>query len=407
MLYRGVKKKRERRAYKSQFIYDGTHADTTPLRLSPDDIARFNIIARYPYLPTNWIRALAGGHEQRNRTRLARLARAPHAYFERRQEWYKHACYHLTDKGYAAINATPEISRDPFAHHVLQSLIEASFAIESKKIQLLTWDDILASGIVPLAAQTSITIPLARARLKPDGRPIALKGRKRNLYLLKEIDRATEPLTSAAARRTITEKLSHYREFMKRTLYTKHFGFPNCMVLFITTSEARMHGMMQLAKKEIEDASLYRTDNLVIDIFIPLPHHLQISTDGAACLFQWDKSPLPLHLRHIYGWCNWCRRTHRSRRHRLKLSRYPGSCIRRTRRSPELTGVRRRSVRLDRFSTTRCATRSGLICLARRLVGAQAPCVIPTARGRARSGGTGFSRRSLSASARGCGVRAR
>ena len=42
---------------------------------------------------------------------------------------------------------------------------------------------------------------------------------------------------------------------MKRNIYTKHFGFPNCMILFITTSEARMQGMMQLVKEIIGDAS--------------------------------------------------------------------------------------------------------------------------------------------------------
>ena len=98
--------------------------------LSPLDLDRFRILARYPYLPSNWIQALSGGSEQRNYSRLARLAREPHAYLERRQDWYKHAVYNLTRKGYAAINATSDVTRDPFAHQLLQSLVEASFGLE-------------------------------------------------------------------------------------------------------------------------------------------------------------------------------------------------------------------------------------------------------------------------------------
>ena len=56
-------------------------------------------------------------------------------------------------------------------------------------------------------------------------------------------------------RRSIQEKFSHYAEFFDRMLYETHFGFPNCLVLFIATSEPRMLAMMQLAKKQIGDRS--------------------------------------------------------------------------------------------------------------------------------------------------------
>ena len=63
-----MKKQSIPRKHKSQFIYSGTHADDNALRLSPDDITRFKTIARFPYLPSNWIHKLIGGSEQRSYT---------------------------------------------------------------------------------------------------------------------------------------------------------------------------------------------------------------------------------------------------------------------------------------------------------------------------------------------------
>lgn len=223
--------------------------------LSPLDLERFRILARYPHLPSHWIQALSGGSEQRNYSRLARLARKPHAYLERRQDWYKHAVYNLTGKGYTAINAAPDVTRDPFAHQLLQSLVEASFELEVRDADHLSWYDIIALGKVPYEALKERTIPLASDKLLPDGRPSALRRGTKHLFYVKEIDRATEPLVASVKRRSIQEKFQHYAEFINRALYRSHFGFPNCIVLFITTNEVRMHSMMKLAKKEIGDAS--------------------------------------------------------------------------------------------------------------------------------------------------------
>ena len=242
------------RKHRSQFIYDGKHADDQPLMLSLLDLQRFRTLARFPYLPSHWVLALTGGNEQRSYSRLARLAREPHAFLDRRQDWYKHAVYSLTRKGYAAINATPDMTRDPFAHQLLQSLVEASFEIEVTDADHLNWNDIVALGKVPYEALTANAIPLLQDKLLPDGRPNALRRNGKHLFYVKEIDRATEPLSPTTKRRSIQEKFRHYSEFIRRDLYKSHYGFPNCLVLFITTSEARMHGMMKLATKEIGDA---------------------------------------------------------------------------------------------------------------------------------------------------------
>ena len=243
------------RRHRSQFVYNGAHADDRPLMLSPLDLDRFRVLAKYPYLPSHWIKALSGGSEQRNYSRLARLAREPHAYLERRQDWYKHAVYTLTGKGYAAINATPDVTRDPFAHQLLQSLVEASFALEVQDAEHLTWNDIITLGKVPFEALKKRAIPLNSDKLLPDGHPNALRRNGKHLFYVKEIDRATEPLVASIKRRSIQEKFRHYAEFINRGLYRTHFGFPNCIVLFITTNETRMHAMMKLAKKEVGDAT--------------------------------------------------------------------------------------------------------------------------------------------------------
>lgn len=71
----------------------------------------------------------------------------------------------------------------------------------------------------------------------------------------KEIDRATEPLTTAHARRSIRQKLEHYHEVFDGRLYASHYGFPNAVVLFVTTSPARMASMMELCRDVIGPCS--------------------------------------------------------------------------------------------------------------------------------------------------------
>lgn len=87
--------------------------------------------------------------------------------------------------------------------------------------------------------------------MQADGPPIVLAMEtaqtQRRIYLpCKEIDRDTEGLE-----RTIATKLRNYLEFVKRKLFQSHFGFEHALIPFVTTTEARMRGIMTLAESII------------------------------------------------------------------------------------------------------------------------------------------------------------
>lgn len=255
----------QRLARKSQFSSAGDGVDDRPLTLSTRDLAIFRLLDPeygYHYLPSNWINAFVGGDALRLSKRLGRLARAPHGYLARRQDWYKHAVYARTTKADELLGEPRVRDRDPYPHRLLQDLVQASIAIgvgADPALSLMCWSDLAATGKIPSATLDTSdphAIPLASGKLVPDGSPFAIRKDSRWRFVLgKEIDRATEPLTSTQARRTIRQKLEHYREVFDRRLYAAHYGFPNSVVLFVTTSPTRMLSMMELARDVIGPCS--------------------------------------------------------------------------------------------------------------------------------------------------------
>ena len=253
------------RKAKSQFIADGRHADDRALYLSERDLAIFRLLDPehgYRYLPSSWIRAFLGGDQLRLAKRLGRLARAPHAYLDRHQDWYKHAVYDRTAKADAQLGDRRVRDRDPFAHRLLEGLVQASVELEvlaDPAVKLIGWPELAASDKVPLATLESARphdIPLRQGKLVPDGKPFAITRNGRWLFVLgKEIDRATEPLIASTARRSIKEKLERYRECFEDRRYATHYGFPNSVVLFVTTAPARMTSMMELCRTVIGPCS--------------------------------------------------------------------------------------------------------------------------------------------------------
>ena len=248
----------EKRAHKSQFNYNGEDADGRPLVLSDRDALIFRLLDPehgYHYLPTNWIHAFIGGDELRLAKRLGRLAREPHSYLDRRQDWYKHAVYSRTTKADRHLGERPDRDRDPFAHRLLEDLVQASIAIGISAVpdlQLMSWRDLTSTGKIPAATMESNerhAIPLRSGKLIPDGKPFAIRsGNQWRFVLGKEIDRGTEPLKANHARRSIKEKFEHYRECFEDRRYATHYGFPNSIVLFVTTAERRMSSMMDLCR---------------------------------------------------------------------------------------------------------------------------------------------------------------
>lgn len=246
----------EKRKHKSQFSYGGNDADDRPLFLSERDHRIFRLLDPehgYHYLPSNWIHAFVGGNELRVAKRLGRLARQPHSYLIRRQQWYKHAVYARTAKADLYLGERRGRDRDPFAHRLLEDLTQASIALGIKSypdLELVSWPGLVATGKIPAETLDSAephAITLSVGKLVPDGKPFAIRHDNRWRFILgKEIDRGTEPLASRAARRSIRQKLESYAECFSGKLYTRHYGFPNSVVLFIATSAVRMKSMMEL-----------------------------------------------------------------------------------------------------------------------------------------------------------------
>jgi hypothetical protein len=255
----------DKRSYKSQFEYAGINADDAPLSISERDLLIFRLLDPeygFHYLPSNWIHAFVGGDAQRVSKRLGRLAREPHAYLVRRQARYKHAVYARTAKADAYLGEPLVRDRDPFAHRLLQDLVLASFALAVSRDPILTfvpWLELAASGKIPAATLNSAephAIALQSGKIVPDGKPFAIRAGNRWRFVLgMEIDRGTEPLTSPQARRSIAKKLENYAECFSRNLYASHYGFPNSVVLFVTTSAARMKSMMALTERVIGPCS--------------------------------------------------------------------------------------------------------------------------------------------------------
>ena len=232
----------EKRAHKSQFTYTGSDADDRPLILSDRDTLIFSLLDPehgYHYLPTNWIHAFVRGDELRLAKRLGRLAREPHVFLARRQDWYKHAVYARTPKADAHLGERTIRDRDPFAHRLLEDLVQASIALGVNGVpdlQLMSWRDLAATGKIPAVTIESSephAIPLRTGKLIPDGKPFAIKSKNQWRFVLgQEIDRGTEPLKANHARRSIKEKFEHYRECFEDRRYATHYGFPNSVVLF-------------------------------------------------------------------------------------------------------------------------------------------------------------------------------
>jgi hypothetical protein len=92
--------------------------------------------------------------------------------------------------------------------------------------------------------------------LMPDGKPFAIRRFFRWRFVLgMEIDRGTEPLTAGRDRSSIRQKFENYAVCFHERIYAAHYGFPNAVVLFVTTSDTRLRSMMALCKNVIGPCS--------------------------------------------------------------------------------------------------------------------------------------------------------
>ncbi len=270
----------DKKPRRSRFKFDGPDADHRPLQITERDIAVFELLDpefRYTYLPSNWVHAFLGGDALRLSKRLGRLSRAPHHYLVRPAQRahslnanYKHDVYARAEAGDRLLIERGRIARrairpsEHYAHQLLNDLVDASIEMGVRTdpaLRMIGWKEILAHPKLPSATRDAphpFRLPVGDATLIPDGRPYVLArampdGGKRFLCVIgKEIDRHTEPLVPTDKLRSgIARKFELYRAFVDDRGYLTHYGFPNAVVLIVTTNAQHLTNMMALTHELI------------------------------------------------------------------------------------------------------------------------------------------------------------
>lgn len=233
------------------------------------------ILRRFPELPTHYIAVLMGSkppapriyNRLAQRTANAKPARVPGGWevagpsggliqFRPVSDVSKHYSYCLNETGNRDTKQRP--------HRILESIVKASveIGIESHQdFEYIAWLELMLAPSMPrelldvvIEGKNPHLIPVDDGHLLPDGPPFRIyhKPTDTHINILDEVDRDTEPVTTTKKRRNIEEKFERYRAFFERSPRTKkrgyetHYGFGQCLVRFLTTSEANKQTMMRL-----------------------------------------------------------------------------------------------------------------------------------------------------------------
>lgn len=249
--------------------------------LSERDLEVFKLLAQYRYLPIDYIHRFVGGNAKALARRLNLLSRKPNLCLARPSQQresasanYRPLIYELDNRGYALLRERgvplpPKVPCRNFAHELLIAQIAASFELGTRErphVRLISWREILANPTTPQATRHSsspssipVTFTMRGERiflnLTADAQPFGLErmidGRRTYLFFPGvEADCATEPLDATdPARSSIAKKFAAYAAIADQGIHQTHFGFPNFLVPFVTSSAARMHSMMTLLEK--------------------------------------------------------------------------------------------------------------------------------------------------------------
>jgi hypothetical protein len=234
-------------------------------------------LARYRYLPADYLHAFGGGSLDYLINRLSLLSRKPNSYVTRPPQQRANASancrrqiYELSDKGIRFLHERGlmlQRTRAPanFAHELMTCQLMASFELGCRETghRLLTWIDILESPSLPDATRRSprphhipVTVTIDGVAISthviPDGTPfgIAKSDGHNTAYLFCpgiEADCGTEPIgASDFQRSSLYKKFVLYLEIDTKKIYRAHFGFPNLLIPIVTTNAARLSSMMRL-----------------------------------------------------------------------------------------------------------------------------------------------------------------
>ena len=137
----------------------------------------------------------------------------------------------------------------PFDHRLMSCKVRASVELGvTDAFKLHTWHEF--KGNAPHLFP--VNFHGKEIRVRPDTYPFVIEHPEepkpvRYFILGIEVDRGTESIRSYdSARSHISTKYIHYSAFLKQRLYHELLGFPDCLILFTTTSQARMRIMQQL-----------------------------------------------------------------------------------------------------------------------------------------------------------------
>ncbi len=257
-------------------ILDSSGAEII-VRPTERDVEVLKLLARFRFLPADYIHAFMGGNAKALSRRLNLLSRKPNLYLARpHQQRDSHAAnhrpliYELDARGCRLLRerdiaTEPPASRRNFTHELMVAEITASIELgarSARNVTLISWLEILANKRTPIstrqsaAASIRVTYSLnsqqQTTEISADAAPFGLRRLvgDSSTYLFFpgiEADCATEPISSRDAERSsIARKFAAYSAVAEQGLYRSHFGFPNFFIPFLTTNAARMNSMMQL-----------------------------------------------------------------------------------------------------------------------------------------------------------------
>lgn len=242
------------------------------------DIEIFKLLARFGYLPGDYIHAFVGGNAKALSHRLNLLSRKPNLFLSRPQQQrqnaeanYRPLIYQLDERGSRALSerglpSLPKSYHRNFAHELMVAQITASIELgtrENPSVRLITWAEILANERTPevtreaanpneIRVSYSFRGDTLTGEIIADARPFGLArtidGQSSYLFFPGiEADCGSEPIDAVNAERSsIAKKFAMYVAIAEQGIYRSHFGFPNFFVPFITTSAPRLSSMMEL-----------------------------------------------------------------------------------------------------------------------------------------------------------------
>ena len=260
---------------------DGTAVAVYP---TDRDVEIFKLLARFRYLPADYVHAFVGGNEKALSHRLNLLSRKPNLYLARPEQQrqradanYRPLIYEADEKAIRVLRdrglaAAAKSQRRNFMHELMITQITALIELgtrDNPAVRLIALNEILANGNTPPAlrdAAISSAVSVSYAfrgqtrteQVIADAQPFGLErtidGKRSYLFFPGiEADCGTEPIDAGDPERSsIARKFCAYLAIAEQGLHRSHFGFPNLFVPFITTSDARMRTMMELLERLTE-----------------------------------------------------------------------------------------------------------------------------------------------------------